>query len=240
MTAAGEHLVVTGGPSHDFAATTAQLVEIAGAASLRTTVLDSVDDMIESLAVEPRRWSVVTCNLLAWRMEQRPAEDRGRWAFDLSDRGGEVIGAYVAEGGALLAMHTAVICFDAHPRWRELLGATWDWQTSDHPPPGDVLVEATGPDAHELVEAGERFTVRDELYHGLDIDDSVTPLYRASIGETRAPAVWCREVGVGRVVVDVLGHDAGSLRAPPHRRLLERAYRWLLRGPTATIDREGQ
>ena len=39
--------------------------------------------------------------------------------------------------------------------------------------------------------------------------------------------LWARSVGAGRVVTDLLGHDAAAMTQASHREILRRAARWL-------------
>ncbi len=236
------HLVLSGGPQHDFAASTAVLVEIAAGLGLDSTVVTEPGRFFAALAdaeagANPR-WSMVTVNALRWRMSaDRYAVDREQFAFTLDPIDAARLERHVVEGGGLLALHTAAICFDADPAWHRLLRGTWRWDQSTHPPLGDLRVERTDAGLQHAIGSGESaFVIRDELYCDLDVDADVVPLFEGVVGGTRQPVVWAHEVGAGRVVTDLLGHDAASLRHPQHAHLIAAALTWARR--RASINQE--
>jgi type 1 glutamine amidotransferase len=130
----------------------------------------------------------------------------------------------------LLVLHTGLICFDDWPGLRDIAGGVWRWGVSSHPPRGPVHVEPTGR-SHPVMDGISAFDLaEDEAYQDLDMLDDVEPLatVRAMAhGKGAWPAIWARGYKNGRVVCDTLGHSRRSLEAPPHRRLLANAARWL-------------
>ena len=83
---------------------------------------------------------------------------------------------------------------------------------------------------HWILEGISSFTLRDEIYHELDIaPDSQVLMEGRVAGGVWQPIGWTREVGDGRVFYDALGHDGESLRHPEHARLLQQGVRWLLK-----------
>ena len=226
------HLVLSGGPGHDFAATTAALIEVAGAVGLESTVVDDPAQLFAALcdaeAVGADAWDLVTVNALRWRMEQpQYAEQRDRFSCDLDAADAALLERHVTSGGGLVALHTAVICFDADPAWHRLLGASWRWDHSWHPPVGDALVEVTAAGRRHPITAGiSSFTVPDEVYACLDRVADLEPLLTASHHGRAHPVLWARRVGPGRVVTDLLGHGEESLRDREHRTVLARALAW--------------
>ena len=131
-------------------------------------------------------------------------------------------------GGGLLACHAAVICFDGDPRWAACVGATWNWDRSMHPPLGEVHVEPTAAGAeHSITRGLDAFRTVDEVYGFLDVAPDVEALMTSSHGGAAHPVLWARAVGRGRVVTDLLGHDAAAMGQPVHREVLARAARWL-------------
>lgn len=223
------NLVVSGGPLHDFTATTATLVALADAAGFASVVPGDPREALDLLVDDPE-WDLVTVDALLWQMPaERHAPLRERWAFALRDEQADALHEHVAEGGGLLACHTAPICFDGHPRWRSLLGASWDWHRSHHPPPSRTEVRRTDAGRHHPITADlGGFEVIDEVYADLDLDDDVDPLLTAEVDGSAQPVLWARTVGAGRVVVDLLGHDHRSLDTPGHAAALRAALAWLL------------
>jgi hypothetical protein len=124
-------------------------------------------------------------------------------------------------GCPLLALHTAVICFDGADLWSDWLGGSWNWETSWHPAPEPMAVKPVSNDTLEV----EEFAVTDELYQGLDVHDEVTLAAESAAGD---PLVWLNETGVGRSAVNLLGHDFRSLDHPGHEALNNQLLDWLL------------
>ncbi len=230
------HLVLSGGPGHDFDVTTAELGALSSEIGLATTVVTEPTEFFTALRCNKTeaapRWDLVTVNALRWRMETgRYADQADRLAFTLNATDATTLEHHVTGGGGLVVLHTGVICFDAEPTWHRLAGATWNWASSSHPPAADVAVTLTIPGRDHPVTAGvEPFVVHDEMYRDLDVADGVVPLLSASNGTVEYPLLWARPFGAGRVVTDVLGHGVESLRHPTHRAVLLRALAWCRRG----------
>ncbi len=223
------NLVISGGPLHDFAASTAALVGVLDDEGVCSRVVEDPRAGLRELAEHPGSWDMVTVNALAWGAgAERHAHLRDEWAFTLRDEESLAIDRYVRGGGGLLACHAAVICFDGDPRWAGCLGATWDWDRSMHPPLGPVDVAPTKAGAVHPITAGMAgFTTVDEVYGFLDVAPDLEPLLTSSHGGSEHPVLWARSVGAGRVVTDLLGHDVAAMTHPSHREVLRRAARWL-------------
>jgi len=226
------HLVLSGGPGHDFDATTAELAALSATVGLDPTVVTEPVEFFTALrraeAREIPPWDLVTVNALRWRMETgRYADQRDRLAFALGPADAAVLARHVTGGGGLVVLHTGVICFDADPTWHELVGASWNWESSSHPPVADIDVGVTAAGReHPVTEGVGPFRVRDELYLRLDTVDDLVPLLTASHLGRDQPLLWARHRGDGRVVTDVLGHDAASMTHPAHHAVLRRALSW--------------
>lgn len=229
------NLVISGGPLHDFAASTAVVVDALAAAGVDSTVVEDPHDALRRLSERPRSWDMVTVNALHWSAgAPRHAHLREEWSFSLTGAESLAVERYVRDGGGLLACHTAVICFDGDARWVGCLGATWDWDRSTHPPLGPARIEATGSGAdHPLTRGIDGFDTVDEVYGFLELAPDLVPLLTGAHGGVDHPVLWERRVGRGRVVVDLLGHDAAAMGRPEHREVLRRAAQ-LLTSPDPT------
>ncbi|HXV94687.1 MAG TPA: ThuA domain-containing protein [Pseudonocardia sp.] len=232
-------VVLSGGLTHDFPATTGCLSAVLEAEGLTPEVHTRVDDAL--LALPGAALFVV--NALRWTMtgEATPARYRELAATEgasPSPAARDALAAHLRRGGGVLGMHTASICFDDWPGWGEVLGGAWVWGRSHHPPLGPpVRVRIAGE--HEIVAGLDDFTVVDEVYGGLDLRPGLVPLVTArqpagpdtgpdSIPDTTTahPLLWAREHGGGRVVYDALGHHPPSYEVPEHREIVRRAVRW--------------
>jgi hypothetical protein len=230
------NLMISGGPLHDFDATTAVLIEVLAEEGVRSTVFHDPHEALQALAEGEGTWDLVTVNALRWQMaSERHAPLRDRWAFTLSESEAEIMERYVRGGGSLLACHGAAICFDGHRRWAACIGASWNWDRSSHPPHGSAVISSTAMGrSHPITVGIAEFTIVDEIYGFLDYDTGLEPLLTSAHGGQDHPVLWARPVGRGRVVTDVLGHDAAAMTHPMHRVILRRAARWLMSADAPT------
>lgn len=218
-------LIYSGGYAHQFAESSAALAKMLAAKGWTASIETNLDAVLERLG-DVQLFGV---NALRWTMSQHEkyASHRAEHSFAMDDRQLVAIDRFVANGGRLLALHTAVICWDNQPGWRALLGGGWDWDRSWHPPLGPVAVTPNPAGrAAGLVD----FRVIDESYHWLDPAPDCTVLAWATTGDRAngpQPVAWTRRHGAGRVAVDALGHDAASLEEPGHAALIAHLIRGL-------------
>lgn len=230
------NLILTGGIRHPFEDASRALADLLEPAGFTSEVTTDIEEGIARLA--GGGFALVTVYALRWRMLGDPkyAPERERWAFSLSEHGRAVLQRYVRDGGGLFGLHTACLCFDDWPEWRELLGGAWRWGKSFHPPRGPVLAEPT-PVSHPITRGLAAFEVHDEVYSDLDLEGDTVALVTGRALETPArtgsapdqPLVWARAFGAGRVAFDGLGHDRASIEQPAHGELIRRAARWAAR-----------
>ena len=229
------NLVISGGPLHDFAASTRVLVDALATAGVDSTVLEDPRVALRRLAERPGAWDMVTVNGLHWSADApRHAHLREAWSFSLTEAESDAVERYVRDGGGLLACHSAVICFDGDPAWAACLGATWDWQRSSHPPLGPAHITTTEAAVHHPLTCGiGGFDTVDEVYGFLAQSPDLVPLLTSSHGGADHPVLWERRVGRGRVVVDLLGHDAAAMGHLSHLEVLRRTALLLTSGERA-------
>lgn len=223
-------VVLSGGLTHDFPATTACLSDLLAEQGLKVEVHTDVDRAFRALPGA----ALFVVNALRWTMTGPGTPERYRVQADVegaspSPAARDALGAHLAGGGGLLGMHTAAICFDDWPGWGEALGGAWVWERSHHPPIGpEVTVRVLG--THPIVDGLDaEFTVVDEVYGDLARQPDVDGLLAAPQPGTdapRHPLLWAREHGGGRVVYDALGHHPPSYEVPEHREIVRRAIRW--------------
>lgn len=226
MAASVRNLILTGGIGHPFADAAPALDGVLAEAGVRSTITDDIEGGLEEL--ERGSFDLLTVYALRWRMQgsEKYAPHRDRWAFSLSEAGRQRLARFVTGGGGLLGLHTALICFDDWPDWKELLGGAWIWGRSAHPPRGPVTLRPTGL-PHVITAGLPAFTVTDEAYGNFDLAADVEPLATVEAEDGVAwPALWARTIGQGRAVADTLGHDRATLEHPVHRQILTRAALW--------------
>jgi type 1 glutamine amidotransferase len=228
------NLLLSGGPGHDFDATSRSVAILLAEHDVETTIVSEPAAALAALQAGEDGTNVpydlLTVNALRWSMGlERYAQHRDEYAFVLRPADAAVIERFVTAGGGLLALHGAVICFDTQPIWRTLCGASWDWNSSCHPPLGEarITVTAAGRE-HAITEGLDDFTLLDEVYGFLDADPGIVPLLSSAHGGRAHPLLWARAVGKGRVVTDLLGHGLESFEHPAHRTILRRAAVWTI------------
>lgn len=217
-------VVLSGGPTHDFPATTACLGDVLAAHGVPTEVFEDVDDAVCVL----REGDLLVVNALRWTMAgpgtpERYLERAATEGVSPGPAARAAFAAHLSGGGSVLAMHTAAICFDDWPEWGAALGGAWRWGTSFHPPLGEMAVQVVAPE-HPFVTGVPGFAIVDERYSELDLASDVEPF----LVSDAQPLMWRREHGGGRLVYDALGHHPPSFAVPPHREILDRSIAWLL------------
>lgn len=231
-------VVLSGGLTHDFPATTACLAALLEGEGVEVEVHTGTAGVDSALEALPGAGLFVV-NALRWSMSgpQTPERYRGAAAAEEgvspSPVAREALAAHLGGGGGVLGMHTASICFDDWTGWGDALGGAWVWGSSSHPPLGpDVDVAVTA--SHPIVEGLDDFRILDEVYSDLEMRPGIEPLLRARRpGDDAGPAqplLWAREHGGGRVVYDALGHHVPSYEVPEHREMVRRAIAWATRG----------
>jgi len=228
--------ILTGGHTHSFPLATPALARLLGEHGFVSEVHFDIDAGLD--AVDREKPDLLTVYALRWTMAtgEKYAPYRTEWSYSLPQRGRAAIDSHLARGGGLLALHTAVICFDDWSEWRRILGAVWRWGRSSHPPLGKVEAAAAGP-IDPLLCGLPPFELADEVYNDLEFAPGSQPVLRARTGDgVWHPVVWKHSVGKGRVVVDTLGHDASAFCHPVHRRIVARAALWAIGRPDAEVE----
>jgi type 1 glutamine amidotransferase len=225
------NLVISDGPIHQFERTSELVAGHLDRDGITSVIISDIDEALECVARDPRRWDLITVNALRWRMlADRHEPQREQWAFTIGTRHEQALDHYVRGGGGLLALHTAVICFDGSQPWHDLTGGSWNWERSSHPPLGEVAVTLTDAGRrHPVTEGIADFTITDEAYGTLDLAPDVEPLATTRHGGVDHPLLWARTVDEGRVVTDLLGHGPESMSHPDHGKILRAAAGWARR-----------
>lgn len=204
------NLFLSGGIYHPFAETSASIANHLAGAGVSSEICGLADGL-ERLGEED--FDLLTVNALGFSMTQaeKYAPLRGEYAFAPSDADKAAIRAHVNSGRGLLGIHTAAICFDTWPEWRDLLGVAWVWGSSHHP----------APDYLEVAGEGGDFRIWDELYSDLWIapDARVLATARLRDQEIAQPVMTVRD----RSVYLALGHDMTATQNTGFKQLLDRA-----------------
>ena len=203
-------------PWHDFPETSACLARLARGCGWEVEVTEDID---ERLAAGLTGIDLLIVNAGdPWRTDGEPVAP----SPDLLGRARAGLLDGLDAGLAILGLHTAAASLRDYPEFRRRLGGEWVRGVSWHPPYGPVHVR---PLHDEIVEGCGDFTVHDERYTDLVIDEGVEPL--AGTDEGPHILAWANRVGPTRVVYDALGHDTASYDSAGHRAFLRRALSWL-------------
>jgi len=219
-------LILTGGIFHDFEASAQALAAVLAPLGITSRIEPDMEAGLASLADSPV--DLVTVNALRWEMIGEKYDPyRETEAYSPSPTARAALSTYLAQGGALLGLHTASICFSDWPEWTALLGGHWVWGTSWHPQPEAVTV---APSPENPLLSPQSFNVFDELYTDLSLSPNTEVLASATSAAMPQPqpVMWRHQHTGGRVVYDALGHDHESLLQPDHANALREMVRWAL------------
>jgi hypothetical protein len=226
------NVLLSGGIFHPFEKTSAELAALLAPLGIESKVCKDPEAAVSALDGA----DLFTVNALRWRMHgEKYDPHREEWAFSLSEPARVRVTEFVAGGGGLLGLHTASICFDDWPGWGELLGGAWAWGTSHHPPPGAFTARPTAA-RHPIIRGIDAFEIEDEVYSELALEPNVIPLLTSDAASGAQPLLWARELGLGRVVYDALGHDERSFGHESHQRMLRRAALWAIGRDDAEVE----
>jgi len=222
-------LVLAGGSphAHDFASIGSALVDRIEAAGHLSELSDNPDDA--ACALIERKFDVLVIAGLWWQMRGEAYDQwRDDHQYQTPPSTGAAIAGFVSGGGGVVALHTAPVCFDDWPQWGDILGASWNWDSSSHPPYG--MVRATVAAEHPIVAGiGSSIELHDEIYGGLDLRGDMTVLAtaRRHDGDPDQPVLWTRRYGQGRVVFNGFGHNADSIHHHQNGRIIDQSIAWV-------------
>ena len=109
------NLIIHGGIYHPFAESAAALADALAECGIASDATEDVEGGLARLAAGG--YDLLTVHALRWRMldHEKYAPFRAQYAMTLSAAGRAAIQGFVAAGGAVLALHTAAICFGMEP-----------------------------------------------------------------------------------------------------------------------------
>lgn len=234
------HVLVTGGIYHDFAATAAAFAEAMVPLGVHTSITNDAESALRDVDVSSCDLLTINALLFSMTQHEKYAPLRERHAFKPSAHAREAVERYVRQGGSLLGLHSASICFDGWSEWASILGVGWVWGQSSHPPAGKVRVERV-VECDEIVGDAAAFEVFDEVYRGLTVVPNAQPLLQARAANDSKfhPVMWRHRYGAGRVIYDALGHGPDAITEPTHLAILKRSVRWLIEPHLTTRKHPG-
>jgi len=229
-------LIITGDNvgAHDWKATTKALREALsekGRIDVEATATPAEDLTDENLA----KYDVL---LLNYR-DTDPKNEKAKW----SDANKAAFLKAVKDGKGLIVLHFSSAAF-VKPNWDEFEKAiAGGWRTQGfHGPPHEFTVK-TADAKHPISEGlpSEFKHVKDELYQNSLMVPGSTVLATAysdpklprGTGKDEA-VIWVNSYGKGRVVNNLLGHDAAAIGDPGVQAWLKRSVEWAATGKVSS------
>ena len=194
-------------PWHPFAETSTIVAAILRAEGHDTTVVDTLDDLAESLG---------STDLLVVNAGGGPAP------HPLDDRLADILAGY---RGPLLALHVAATLLPGHEMWEQALGGRWVRHVSMHPARGPMRLRAVS--ASIPLGDLEPLETVDEAYSWLRVSPEAEVLLVHDYADAEHPVSWTLERNGRRSAYLSLGHDAEAYEAPIVVELLRRLTHWL-------------
>lgn len=150
------------------------------------------------------------------------------------------VDTFLARGGGIVLLHFAVDCNDNPRAGRQQLGLYWGPGAKFRHGWLDLQFRDDGK--HDCLRglAGKKIRFRDETYWRLTGEPSAIDVLatgREDDGDghqVRIPLIWNRQVGGGRVHVNILGHYNWTFNDPVFRVLVLRGIAWAAGEP---VDR---
>ena len=123
------NLILSGGVAHDFATTSSMVAAILGDAGIRSYIRNDIGFLGDGAL---NRYDLITLNCARWTCMQPQVDPawRREAGFEMPPAGRDELDSFVADGGGLLALHCATLCFDDWPGFGAILGARWEWGES--------------------------------------------------------------------------------------------------------------
>lgn len=217
-------VLLSGGIYHDYDRMSAATAGILAAGGMTVEIVTTPSDLAQAL---DRPADLVVVQALRFRMlgNEKYEPFRAEWAYETGADLVGAMGAHVARGGGVVALHTGCICFDDWPGWHEILGGGWIWGQSHHAP-GLEPVTVTPSAGHPVTEGIAPFTVTDEHYRDLSLHSGAQILAQGMTAAGVAhPVAWSHQA-THRAVTLTIGHDLASLTTPGQARFIQQAAHW--------------
>jgi type 1 glutamine amidotransferase len=132
--------------------------------------------------------------------------------------------SFVSGGGGLLAIHNG-ISLQSNYEISQMIGARF----TGHPDYGLLPFHVTSS-SHEITQGMKSFAMEEEPYR-FDFDPlgETTVLLEYEHEQSRWPAAWAHEFGLGRIVYLMPGHHRASFQNEMYRKLILQSGRWACR-----------
>lgn len=147
------------------------------------------------------------------------------------DRGGKLVGKtlthnlldFIKNAGGLLIIHNG-ISLDSNKEYAEMVGAKF----LGHPPYTKLAVKSTGNNDY-IMNGISEFEIEDEPYRFEMVDYAEKSIFMIYYHEGKAyPAGWTRQIGNGKLVYIMPGHNIKSFKNETYRKIILRSGLWTL------------
>ena len=143
---------------------------------------------------------------------------------------------FVRKGGGFVVFHASACTFQVWPQFQELIALTWKADYTAHGTYHTFKV-SVADQTHPIARGLTDFYTTDELYHQMVhlADQPLHVIFEAFSAKEQAgtgkyePVLVCTEMGRGRGVNLVLGHDVGAM-GTGFKTLLLRSAEWAATG----------
>ena len=222
-----KNLILTGGIRHNFDENTNAISKILNDAGFSNIIEENMKKGFDLITEES--FDLVTVMALRWQMKNSSKYEvyRKNWGLKLTNKMKKIFEEYIKSGGGLFGFHTACLCFDDWLEWQKILGGTWNWDSSFHPPISSIKIIPTTI-KHQITKNLHSFNIEDELYSNLDTVSSINVLMKAKLNnkDDFQPVLWTNNYGKGKIVFDGLGHDKVSIENSIHSKIIKRCATW--------------
>ena len=214
-------LIFSGLNNHDWRSTT-PVIKKMFADCARFGVVDVTDDPAGLNAATLARYDVLVSNWTPYPDTRRGWRPETEAAFL----------DFVRQGGGFVVIHAAACTFQEWPEFQQLIALTWKANHTAHGTYHTFKVSAEDR-AHPIAQGLTDFYTTDELYHQMVhlAEQPLRVVFKAFSAKEQAgtgkhePMLVCTEMGRGRGVNLVLGHDAAAMGAG-FQTLLLRSAEW--------------
>ncbi|MBE3069656.1 MAG: ThuA domain-containing protein, partial [Planctomycetes bacterium] len=216
-------LVLSGCNNHDWKTTTPALVKILEEGG--RFKVDVIEDPAVMDAAMLARYDVIVSNWSGF-----PEMDGRQWG----EKAEKAFLDFIGGGKGFVLFHAASATLHTWPEFQQLAGATWGKDTG-HGRVHAFKVKVTDA-AHPITRGLKEFVITDELWHRMQAHPDRHVLCAAVSSKDEGgsgqdePVVFTTQLGKGRGLNIVLGHDTSTMQNVAWQALMRRATEWAATG----------
>ncbi|HQE27943.1 MAG TPA: PmoA family protein [Phycisphaerae bacterium] len=230
-------VILSGQTVHDTKSTTPFLEGLYAADPKRFNVLDIVEDVSKITAETFARCDVIVSN---WTCH--PTMTGGPW----TQEGKQAFADAIRKGTGMVSFHAASAACNDWPEFQQISGLTWKLGHTSHTSYHTFKV-VINDNKHPITRGMPDFWITDELYQRMvkltptDFRTLATAFANTDVSGTGAwePMLIVTQLGKGRGVNFLLGHDVPAMRNIAWQTIMLRATEWAATGKvTVPIPKE--